>query len=37
MDRIRTAIRSGSFPAVMSELRVRAGRISGDAVAEKSA
>jgi queuine tRNA-ribosyltransferase len=37
MDRIRTAIRSGSFPAVMSELRTRAGRISGDAVAEKSA
>ena len=37
MDRIRTAIRTGTFPAVMSELRVRAGRISGDAVAEKSA
>jgi tRNA-guanine family transglycosylase len=37
MDRIRTAIRSGSLPAVMPELRLRAGRVSGDEVAEQSA
>jgi queuine tRNA-ribosyltransferase len=37
MDRIRSSIRSGTFPADMPELRSRAGRISGDAVAEKSA
>ena len=37
MTRIRAAIRAGTFPAVMSELRLRAGRISGREVAEKSA
>jgi len=37
MDRIRAAIRSGSFPAVMPELRLRAGRLSGNEVAEQSA
>jgi queuine tRNA-ribosyltransferase len=37
MARIRASIRSGSFPAEMSELRLRAGRISGDEVAEQSA
>jgi tRNA-guanine family transglycosylase len=37
MARIRTAIRSGAFPAVMPELRLRAGRTSGREVAEKSA
>jgi queuine tRNA-ribosyltransferase len=37
MDRIRAAIRSGSFPAVMPELRLRAGRSSGNEVAEQSA
>ncbi|HET9455857.1 MAG TPA: tRNA guanosine(34) transglycosylase Tgt [Candidatus Limnocylindrales bacterium] len=37
MIRIRAAIRSGPFPAVMPELRLRAGRTSGREVAEKSA
>lgn len=37
MARIRAAIKAGSFPAEMSELRLRAGRISGDEVAEQSA
>jgi queuine tRNA-ribosyltransferase len=37
MTRIRTAIGSGTFPAVMPELRLRAGRSSGREVAEKSA
>ncbi len=37
MVRIRSAIRSGTFPAVMPELRLRAGRASGREVAEKSA
>jgi queuine tRNA-ribosyltransferase len=37
MARIRAAIRAGTFPASMSELRVRAGRISGGEVAGKSA
>jgi queuine tRNA-ribosyltransferase len=37
MTRIRAAIRAGTFPASMSELRLRAGRISGGEVAGKSA
>jgi queuine tRNA-ribosyltransferase len=37
MLRIRTAIRSGTFPAVMPDLRLRAGRTSGREAAEKSA
>ena len=37
MARIRAAIRAGTFPASMPELRVRAGRVSGGEVAEKSA
>jgi queuine tRNA-ribosyltransferase len=37
MARIRAAIRSGTFPASMPELRVRAGRTSGGEVADKSA
>jgi queuine tRNA-ribosyltransferase len=37
MARIRSAIRSGNLPAVMPELRLRAGRESGREVAEKSA
>jgi len=37
MARIRAAIRSGIFPAVMPELRLRAGRSSGREAAEKSA
>jgi queuine tRNA-ribosyltransferase len=37
MDRIRAAIRAGSFPAMMSELRLRAGRISGGEGAVTSA
>ncbi len=37
MARIRTALRSGTFPAEMPELALRAGRASGSAVAEKSA
>jgi queuine tRNA-ribosyltransferase len=37
MARIRAAIRAGSFPASMSELRARAGRMSDGAGAVKSA
>jgi queuine tRNA-ribosyltransferase len=37
MARIRAAIRSGTFPATMSGLRARAGRVSGGEVADKSA
>jgi queuine tRNA-ribosyltransferase len=37
MVRIRAAIRAGTFPASMPELRVRAGRPSGGEVADKSA
>ena len=37
MVRIRAAIGAGTFPASMSELRLRAGRVSGGEVAEKSA
>ena len=37
MVRIRAALRSGTFPAEMPELALRAGRASGSAVAEKSA
>jgi queuine tRNA-ribosyltransferase len=37
MTRVRTALRSGTFPAEMPELALRAGRTSGSAVAEKSA
>jgi queuine tRNA-ribosyltransferase len=37
MARVRTALRSGTFPAEMPELALRAGRPSGSAVAEKSA
>jgi len=37
MARIRAAIQAGTFPAEMTELRVRAGRISGGEGAEKSA
>jgi len=37
MARIRAAIRAGTFPAAMPELHVRAGRVSGGEVAEKSA
>lgn len=37
MDRIRASIRAGTFPAEMSDLRSRAGRISGGEVAEQSA
>ena len=37
MVRIRAAIRSGTFPATMPELRARAGRLSGSEVADKSA
>ena len=37
MARVRTALRSGTFPARMPELALRAGRPSGNAVAEKSA
>jgi queuine tRNA-ribosyltransferase len=37
MARIRASIRAGTFPADMSGLRVRAGRIRGCEVAEKSA
>ncbi|MFP5342364.1 MAG: tRNA guanosine(34) transglycosylase Tgt [Candidatus Limnocylindria bacterium] len=37
MVRIRASIRAGTFPADMSELRVRAGRIRGGAATEKSA
>ena len=37
MARIRAAIQAGTFPAEMTELRVRAGRISDGEGAEKSA
>ncbi len=37
MVRIRASLRSGTFPADMPELALRAGRASGNAVAEKSA
>jgi queuine tRNA-ribosyltransferase len=37
MARIRASIRAGTFPVEMSELRSRAGRISGSEVAEQSA
>ena len=37
MARIRTAIEAGIFPAVLPELRLRAGRIMTGEVAEKSA
>ena len=37
MARIRASIRAGTFPADMSALRSRAGRISGGEVAEQSA
>ena len=37
MVRIRASIRAGTFPADMSGLRTRAGRMSGGEVAEKSA
>jgi queuine tRNA-ribosyltransferase len=37
MVRIRAAIKAGSFPAEMPDLRLRAGRTSGDEVAEQSA
>ncbi len=37
MLRIRTAIRSGTFPAALSDLAARAGRVSGSEVAVQSA
>jgi len=37
MARIRASIRAGTFPAGMSDLRSRAGRISGSEDAEQSA
>ncbi len=37
MVRIRAAIRAGTFPAEMAQLRVRAGRVSGGEGAAKSA
>jgi len=37
MARIRAAIQAGTFPASMSALRYRAGRISGGEAAGKSA
>ena len=37
MARIRASIRAGTFPAEMSDLRSRAGRMSGSEVAEQSA
>jgi queuine tRNA-ribosyltransferase len=37
MARIRFAIEAGTFPAIVSELRLRAGRMSASEVAEKSA
>jgi queuine tRNA-ribosyltransferase len=37
MVRIRASIRAGTFPADMSDLRSRAGRVSGGEVAEQSA
>jgi hypothetical protein len=37
MARIRTALEAGNFPASLSELRLRAGRLSGSEAGEKSA
>jgi queuine tRNA-ribosyltransferase len=37
MARIRTALRAGTFPAMLPELRLRAGRVSVREAAEKSA
>ncbi len=37
MARIRASIRAGTFPADMTDLRSRAGRVSGGEVAEQSA
>ena len=37
MARIRTALRAGTFPATMPDLRLRAGRIRGSEVGAKSA
>jgi len=37
MVRIRTALQAGTFPASLSELRLRAGRLSGGEAAGKSA
>jgi queuine tRNA-ribosyltransferase len=37
MARIRTALRAGTFPAMLPELRLRAGRMSAREAAEKSA
>jgi len=37
MSRIRASIRTGTFPADLADLRMRAGRASGSEVAEKSA
>ncbi len=37
LARIRTALRSGTFPAALPELRLRAGRMSGSEVAVQSA
>jgi len=37
MARIRFAIEAGTFPAIVSELRLRAGRMSASEAAEKSA
>jgi queuine tRNA-ribosyltransferase len=37
MDRIRTSVRAGTFPADMPELRLRAGRVIASEGAEKSA
>jgi queuine tRNA-ribosyltransferase len=37
MARIRTAIRAGTLPATLAELRLRAGRVSPGEAAEKSA
>jgi queuine tRNA-ribosyltransferase len=37
MTRIRSAIRAGTFPAIVSDLRLRAGRMSASEAAEKSA
>jgi queuine tRNA-ribosyltransferase len=37
MARVRTALRAGTFPAMLPELRLRAGRMSGREAAEKSA
>ena len=37
MTRVRTALQAGNFPAMLPELRLRAGRMSGREAAEKSA